>query len=635
MYPLFKKLFWKTWFRRKKKGWGLLLKGYRQKISSRTFYKFLFWKLTRKREIKQRLPLRLFPRISFRRFWFAFKSPQKPWWVTAGGITLGIMLLGLPAYLIGFPLLKEYKFHRFEKTAKIAFENGELHTALLTSQAAHLLNPNSFSALKTLVKCAERSKHPKLLTWQHLLSNLPEAGFTERASYLKNALLADRIIETQEWLNQVSKNISEKEIVYFQCLIWARQDDEAKFNAYQLASTFLRENPLSSPVSELFWDLSIQSDQSYLLEEAIQQMIVASKSSSSVQHQALRRLLRLKSGTEQQRKDWARLLWQLKNPSLHDAVLCLNATYGDEKINGKSLFNALRQDFPALREGKEPSLLIDLLNKVGRPQSASELFFTDDLNFSLQKQSYFGTIHSALYSKENKLAEKLISRVSPELSDNEKIFFDLLLFQGVQTQEPFNEVELAEMFTLCSDEELDTIRFFLQFFESPKFLLGFLEEMELRNPQRLGIKYLLTTSYHRLGMFEDLKNVLQRIKLPSSVSDVAGERQTCIQKTLYGMDIEACTTWAESAFAINPQSLANRFALALCYIQKNEPQNAQAILSPAFQNPPPICPTQRLIGALTLHRNNLFELSKKWAPIKEISLLTDAEKRLLEQTMNQ
>ena len=44
------------------------------------------------------------------------------------------------------------------------------------------------------------------------------------------------------------------------------------------------------------------------------------------------------------------------------------------------------------------------------------------------------------------------------------------------------------MFSHSTNDELDTIRFFLPFFESPDFLVGFLEEMERRNPHRVGIK---------------------------------------------------------------------------------------------------------------------------------------------------
>ena len=54
-------------------------------------------------------------------------------------------------------------------------------------------------------------------------------------------------------------------------------------------------------------------------------------------------------------------------PSLHDAV-CLNASYGEKKINGISLIKALKQDFPELDHADETHRLIKLLNRIGRPE---------------------------------------------------------------------------------------------------------------------------------------------------------------------------------------------------------------------------------------------------------------------------
>ena len=119
--------------------------------------------------------------------------------------------------------------------------------------------------------------------------------------------------------------------------------------------------------------------------------------------------------------------------------------------------------------------------------------------------------------------------------------------------------------------------------------------------------------------------------MPETVSNLIGERQTCIHKSLYNIDLDTCSAWAEQAFSKDPTSQANRFTLALCYLQKNEPQSAQALLDPILRNPPPRCPTQRLIGSLTLHRNELFELARKWSPVDQFSLLTDAEIVLLKE----
>ena len=106
-------------------------------------------------------------------------------------------------------------------------------------------------------------------------------------------------------------------------------------------------------------------------------------------------------------------------------------------------------------------------------------------------------------------------------------------------------------------------------------------------------------------------------------------------KTLYRIDLPSCTSWAELAFSENPQNPSIRYTLALCYLMKKESSNALVLLSPNFQKAPPLCPTQRLIGALTLHRNQSFELSQKWVPREHLSLLTDAERKLLKEVINQ
>ena len=219
------------------------------------------------------------------------------------------------------------------------------------------------------------------------------------------------------------------------------------------------------------------------------------------------------------------------------------------------------------------------------------------------------TIQASVNADNKNLAKDLIIKANPSLSQNERRFFNLLLRQANPKENQLSEEQLAEIFSHCNNDELDTIRLFLPFFESPDFLVGFLEEMERRNPHRVGIKYLLATSYHRLGMYDKLKEVVKRTELPTSITDLAGERQTCIQKTLYGLDLQRCTTWAELAFSQNPQNQSVRFALAL-YLQKKEAGNARALLSKFFKTLLP-CPTQRLMVP-SIGTN--FLLSQKWAP---------------------
>ena len=71
-----------------------------------------------------------------------------------------LIILGIPTAYFGYPKLKEYKFYKFKKTALAALQSDDLQTALLTSQAAYLLNREDFPNLKTLVESAEKLNHP-------------------------------------------------------------------------------------------------------------------------------------------------------------------------------------------------------------------------------------------------------------------------------------------------------------------------------------------------------------------------------------------------------------------------------------------------------------------------------------------
>ena len=625
------KFFWKTWFKKKRKAWKVFLFELKRKITQPQLYQYLLWKLTKKDKNAKIFKFK-FPKnlpLTKGKFLFLLKAKKKPWWWSLSLVALVLVFIGFPSFYLGYPLLKEYKFKRFEKTARSALKNGDLQTSLLTSQAAYIIKPASLLNLKTLVQSAEELNHPSLMRWHKALANHPQSEMEDRSKYLQGMLRRGQLSDAQNWLSEDTGSLPEKERTYFQCLVFAQNGEEGKYDAFRLASDFLERHPFDSPLSEFIWDLSIQSQQVFFYEEAISGMKEAAKLSNPLAKEALRRLLQTKTGSVGERKEWAKKLWRLDEPSLADAVLCLNASFGENKIDGSNILQVLQQEFPELSITDTKHRLIELLNQVGRPESAHQLLFSQEFNSTQVKGLYLNTIGSAFTEKEANLAEDLIINAGPSLTKNEKLFFDLLLSDNENRK--VEEVYLAEAFADCSDEELDTIRLFLRFFQNPQFLIGFLEEMEQRRPRRVGLKYLLAASYQRLGDFEKLRDILLRTPMPETVSNLTGERQTCIHKSLYNIDIDTCSAWAEQAFSKDPTSQANRFALALCYLQKNEPQSAQALLAPFFRNPPPRCPTQRLIGSLTLHRNELFELARKWSPTDNFSLLTDAEIVLLKE----
>lgn len=633
LHLYFTKYFWKTWYKKKKKAWQVFIFETKKKYRSKITYKYVFWKITKTDKKKKKFNFRISFPISRRKISFLLKTNYKPWWWNSMITITVLVLLGLPTAYFGYPKLKEYKFYKFKKTALAALQSDDLQTALLTSQAAYLLNREDFPNLKNLVESAEKLNHPRHLEWLKILANHQEAGANDHRNYI-NALLQNRwLSDAETWLTQHASSFPEKDRIFYQCLILPSKGEESKFRAIQIGLEYISQNPGISPLSEYIWDLSLQSQQIYFYEEAVKQMIESAKINSSLTAPALRRLLKTQTGSLDKRKEWAKKLWSMEDLSLLDAILCLNASFGKKVINGNSILYVLQKDFPELSTQEAKDKLVTLLNQVGRPETAQHILENAETNTTRTKKIFLQTIQSALQHQDNDLARDLIDQTIPVLSPTEKIFFDHLL-EEVLSKRGLSSEHLAKLFEECNEQELETIRMFLRFFQTPDFLLSFIEQMEILKPDQIGLKYLLATSYHRTGEFSKLQEIIRRTPLPETVGDIAGERQTCIQKALYGMEIEACTKWAETAFSQSPESLANRFTLALCYLQKNDHQNARSLLAPILQGTPPLCPTQRIIGALTLYRNGADEMAKKWAPVKHISLLTDAEKKLLGEIMH-
>jgi len=346
---------------------------------------------------------------------------------------------------------------------------------------------------------------------------------------------------------------------------------------------------------------------------------------------ALRRLLKMKIGTIDERKVWANKLWQYPLPSMEDAILCMNASFGENRINGTNLVRVLQQDFPELTLPENKLQLARLLNRVGRPESAREILTNEIVEGSEKKETYLQTIEAAMIEEKSQMAFEMIQETTSVLSPNEIHFFNLLLGSHFGKKESATPEELASNLAHCTPEDLQTIRLFLRFAESPDFVIAFLEELAKRNPKRTGIKYLLTNSYQRTGKFTKLENLLRTLSLPERVGNVSGERQTCILKSFYEQELDDCLRWAENAFASNPQNLATRYALALCYLKMGETNQAFSLLAPLFNASPPLCPTQQLIGALILHRSNRNQQALTWSPIRHRSLLIDAEREILSE----
>ena len=631
MHLYFTKYFWKKWYQKKRKAWQVFVFETKKKYRRKRTYKYVFWKFTKTEKNKKKVQLRISSPISKRKFSFLLKTNYKPWWWRTVITSIFIVFLGIPAAYFGYPRLKEYKVHRFQKTARAALENNETYTALQTSLAAELAQPGDLPNLRILVKAAAQSQHPRLTEWRRKLANHAQSNPQEREEYLK--LLLDRGAreEAEQWFLSLPHGIEKQEHIYLQCQIIAQNEEEGIAQAFSLANDYLQENPTATQLCEFFWDLCIRSQQVFFWEEGLKQMRKAAQMDGGHAKGALRRLLKMKIGTIDERKVWANKLWKYPSPSMEDAILCMNASFGENLINGTNLVRVLQQDFPELTLPENKLQLAQLLNRVGRPESAKEILNDEIVEDSEKKEIYLKTIVAALSEEQGQMAYELIQETTSVLSPNEIHFFTLLLESHFWEKDSATPEEFASNLAHCTSEELQTIRLFLRFSQSPDFVITFLEELAKRNPERTGIKYLLTNSYQRTGKFTKLENLLKTLSLPERVGSVSGERQTCILKSFYGQDLDDCLRWAEDAFASNPQNLATRYALALCYLKMGETNQAFSLLAPFFNASPPLCPTQRLIGALTLHRSNRTKQALAWSPIRHRSLLIDAERELLSE----
>ena len=78
----------------------------------------------------------------------------------------------------------------------------------------------------------------------------------------------------------------------------------------------------------------------------------------------------------------------MESLSLLDAILCLNASFGEKVINGNSILHVLQKDFPELSTQEAKDKLITLLNQVGRPETARQILENAESNTTTTKRIF-------------------------------------------------------------------------------------------------------------------------------------------------------------------------------------------------------------------------------------------------------
>ena len=636
MNPLFTKFFWKIYFRRKKAEWNVFLIESKKRITKNKF-KYLLWLLKRNPKNSRFAVKKIKKRWIFykpRYIGIFLKSSKKPRWAIIGFTFFLVSISGTILILASIPLLKELKFHRFDKAARSAYHTGDYSTALLTSQTCNIIKPEHIESLQTLVKSAEKLEHPRLWEWTKKLAEHKYASKNDQVAWIEMCISLRDFDFAKSALQNFSKSFPEdEETAYFSCLLEKYQSDErATFRAFSMAQQYLDKFPDSERILIFFWDICINSDQVYLYEQGLKSLKEKANSNNNLGKLALRRLLQIPNLPIEDRKRWATKMWEMKSPSLLDAVLCLHASYGNRDIGLKSFLFILGQEFESLVREESEEDLATILNRIGRPEMTKELLSLKKIPPSEQKEIFKETIHSALQQKQSDLVSDLLQLCKASLSSNELLFFSYLLDQS-NKKGGTEETTIQNLLSRSNAEELESYRQFLSFFDSPKFLIGYLEEINSREPTHQGIKYLLANCYQRTGNFKKLKNIVERTFLPREVNLFSGEQQTCVLKALYGMDLENCRKWAEDAVLKYPMSQSAKYTLALCYLRLGNSQSARAILSKQLSSNPPLCPTQRIIGSTTHFRNNSIKLAKKWAPVENKDLLIDCELELLAEVL--
>ena len=642
MNPYFEKLFWKTYFRRKKKEAAVFYRDGVRKLKDPETYKYFRWRLLKDRKKKRKTPTNkkrkrwLFYKPRFLKIFF--KSSKKPRWFLIGSTLTVVSLIAAAIIVISFPILKEYKFRKFEKTARAAFKNEDFHTSLLTSLTAHLAIPQDLGILRILVNSAKKLSHPRFMEWAQTLENHPSATVDDRLIYCRACIEKADWDEAERLLANIPNDDStDEEYCYLLCQVYLADEELGEMKAFDIAYKFLQEKSDSLKISEFFWDLCLRSEQNFFYEEGLKNLKAGANSKGEISRAAHRRLLRLPHFSQEQKKHWANQLWKSGQPTLMDALLCLDATYGNGKLDLDNLLFVLGQEFRQLHQPEKKKELAQMLNQLGRPELARELIGQiaqiQTINPDEFKERMLSTIKTAAFGQKIDLAREISLEIGPTLSKNERVFFNRLL-SGEDKNHSEESDLFGELFADANNEELENFRQFAVFFNQPQIIVSYLEELEKRKPKHVGIKYILISCYQRLGEFDKLQKILARTELPTEVIHFSGEHQTCIFKSLYGLELETCKVWAENALAEYPQSPSLRFTLALIYMKMGESQSARALISPYWSTTPPSCPTQRLIGAWTLAESNLHEEAKKWAPVNSLSLLTDVEKVILEKILS-
>ena len=299
------------------------------------------------------------------------------------------------------------KFHRFEKTARSAFQNEDYSNALLTSKTCYLIKPESIEPLKILVNSAEKLQHPGLKEWSQKLAEHENSSKKDKIAWIERCISSRDIDSASLAIKTFANTFPEDEYtIYFSCLLEkSKSDEQAIYRAFTLAEENLDKFPNSEKIHSIF-GISVliptkficwNKDLIALKKSQTSKYIRASSQPADYCKFQICPMKTVKSGLPKCGK-WKNQAYSMQ----YFAWMRVTATKHEFK---KFPFYIGSRIESLVREQNEEDLAT-ILNRVGRPEMTKELLNLKKIPASENKEIFKETIRSALHKKQPKLVSE-------------------------------------------------------------------------------------------------------------------------------------------------------------------------------------------------------------------------------------
>ena len=529
-------------------------------------------------------------------FFSLLLSPTKPGAVWVTQILLTVLAL-LPVGWLGYNFLRNWRIDNLYQASVVALSSGDLVTAWRTAHAAHLMRPDDDSVLRALFDSACKVGHPQALQWGKELVRRTSATLEDRLSLTRMAIESgDRELAERElaYYERNSEDNSEEARI-LRLHLTASRGRSGKAEALLQARVLLADGCDSVDLHRIYWSLCMDPADPEIVKEGLAHLRQFTNRSDLLGRESLRFLLQQADLDPEEQKSFAASLWAFEKPTRMDALLCMNANSGTKSIDSGSLYDRL------ISSGKKSN-----------PDMG-----TFDVARNLAR----------LGRKEEAVAY-VVDTGGEQLSPACKLFFESIFSTRSGDTEQAQEL-LRKALDAASLEDLDVIRQLVQLHSGPNVVLALLERIEKEAVAPPVVRQMLALCYQRLGRDKDLEEILSRTPLPSEDASPQEIEQTCRLKALYGQNLPECRRLAEQLVTKYPSTLSYRYLLALCYHRSARPQEAHALLQVYLSGTPPTCPSQRLVGALSLSGVGRHAEAGRWLPTEQVGWLLEPELEMM------